>query len=181
MKAGDFLIATPTIIGDYNFRRSGILMVDHKTTGTVGFIINKKLEYTLDELMENVSSPFPMYYGGPVEQDNLFFIHNAGHLIPGSIRIDNKLFWGGEFEKVLALVKDGVLGPKDIRFFLGYSGWSKGQLQQEIGAKSWVVVENPFAGKILSHQTEHLWKDQMIALGGKYVIWSNTPENPYHN
>ena len=45
----------------------------------------------------------------------------------------------------------------------------------------WVVVENPFAAKILCHQTESLWKDQMKALGGKYVIWSNTPENPYHN
>src|SRR6056300_970703 len=72
MKAGDFLIATPTIIGDYNFQRSGILMVDCKTTGSIGFIINKKLEYTLDDLMENVSSPFPMYYGGPVKKTICF-------------------------------------------------------------------------------------------------------------
>ena len=82
---------------------------------------------------------------------------------------------------MLALVNDGVLGPKDIRFFLGYSGWSYEQLKREIVTNSWVVVENPFASKILSHKTEGLWKDQMIALGGKYVIWSNTPENPYHN
>jgi putative transcriptional regulator len=116
-----------------------------------------------------------------VEQDNLFFIHNAGHLIPGSMKIDDKLFWGGEFEKVIVLVNEGILTPKDIRFFLGYSGWSGDQLQQEIGAHSWVVVENPLAGKILSHNTQSLWKDQMIALGGKYLVWSNTPENPYHN
>jgi putative transcriptional regulator len=78
-------------------------------------------------------------------------------------------------------VNEGILTPKDIRFFLGYSGWSGDQLQQEIGAHSWVVVENPLAGKILSHNTQSLWKDQMIALGGKYLVWSNTPENPYHN
>ena len=104
MKAGDFLIATPTIIGDYNFRRSGILMVDRKTTGTVGFIINKKLEYTLDELMENVSSPFPMYYGGPVEQDNLFFVHKLGDQIPNSLHIIGDLHWSGDFETVLKLL-----------------------------------------------------------------------------
>ena len=181
MESGKLLIAEPSVFGDHNFHRSIVIMVEKKESGFLGFIIYKPLSYGIKDVLPEIQMNFPLYNGGQVEQDNLFFIHNAGHLIPGSIRIDNKLFWGGEFEKVLSLVKDGVLGPKDIRFFLGYSGWSKGQLQQEIGAKSWVVVENPFAGKILSHQTEHLWKDQMIALGGKYVIWSNTPENPYHN
>ena len=181
MESGKLLIAEPSVFGDHNFHRSIVIMVEKKESGFLGFIINKPLSYEIKDVLPEIHMDFPLYNGGPVEQDNLFFIHNAGHLIPGSNRIDNKLFWGGEFEKVVALVNDGLLGPKDIRFFLGYSGWSKGQLQQEIGDKSWVVVENPFAGKILSHQTERLWRDQMMALGGKYVIWSNTPENPYHN
>jgi putative transcriptional regulator len=156
-------------------------MVEKKNKGFLGFIINKPLGYELKDILPEIQISFPLYNGGPVEQDNLFFVHNAGHLIPGSFKIDDKLFWGGDFEKVLALVNDGVLSPKDIRFFLGYSGWSSDQLKQEIGANSWVVVENPFAANILSHQTEGLWREQMKALGGKYVIWSNTPENPYHN
>ena len=156
-------------------------MVEKKDSGFLGFIINKPLNYNIKDVLPEVGVNFPLYNGGPVEQDNLFFIHNAGHLIPGSIRIDNKLYWGGKFEKVIALVKGGILSAKDIRFFLGYSGWSKVQLQQEIIAKSWVVIKNPFAGKILSYNTERLWRDQMMALGGNYVIWSNTPENPYHN
>ena len=102
-------------------------------------------------------------------------------MIPKSNKIDDKLFWGGEFDKVVALVNEEVLGQNDIRFFLGYSGCSSEQLKQEIGAKSWIVVKKSLASKILSHQPEGLWKDQMIALGGQYVIWSNTPENPYHN
>ena len=87
MKPGNFLIATPTVLGDFNFQRSGILMVDSKASGSVGFIINKKLEYSLDDLMENIKTPFPVYYGGPVEQDNLFFVHTLGALVPGSILI----------------------------------------------------------------------------------------------
>ena len=181
MDSGKLLIAEPSIFGDQNFHRSIVIMVEKKNTGFLGFIINKPLSYEIMDILPEIQINFPLYNGGPVEQDNLFFIHNAGHLIPGSIKIDDKLFWGGDFEKVLALVNDGVLSQKDIRFFLGYSGWSNNQLKQEIEANSWVVVENSFEANILSHQTEGLWKDQMKALGGKYVIWSNTPENPYHN
>lgn len=181
MESGKLLIAKPSVFGDHNFHRSIVIVVQKKESGFLGFIVNKPLGYDISDVLPEIKVNFPLYNGGPVDQDNLFFIHNAGDLIPGSIRIDNKLFWGGEFEKILALVNDEVLGPKDIRFFLGYSGWSYDQLKQEIGSNSWVVAENPFAGKILSHQTESLWKDQMMALGGKYVIWSNTPENPYHN
>jgi len=148
MKAGDFLIATPTIIGDYNFQRSGILMVDCKTNGTVGFIINKKLEYTLDDLMENVSSPFPMYYGGPVEEDNLFFIQ---------------------------------VNPTQIRFFLGYSGWSEGQLESEIKEDSWAVIEAEEVIDWMDNSSEDFWKNQMRAMGGRFLIWSNAPENPLSN
>jgi putative transcriptional regulator len=181
MESGKLLIAEPSVFGDQNFHRSIVIIVDQKESGFLGFIINKPLNYNISDVLPEIDMNFPLYYGGPVEQDNLFFIHNAGHLIPESIKIDDKLFWGGNFEKVCSLVNDGVLGSKDIRFFLGYSGWSADQLKQEVGANSWVVKENPFAGNILSCKTQNLWKDQMIALGGRYLVWSNTPENPYHN
>ncbi len=181
MKAGDFLIATPTIISDYNFRRSGILMVDRKTTGTVGFIINKKLEYTLDELMENVSSPFPMYYGGPVEQDNLFFVHKLGDQIPKSLHIDGDLHWSGDFESVLRLLELKKVNPTQIRFFLGYSGWSEGQLESEIKEDSWAVIDSEEVIDWMDNSSEDFWKNQMIAMGGRFLIWSNAPENPLSN
>lgn len=181
MKAGDFLIATPTIISDYNFRRSGILMVDHKTTGTVGFIINKKLEYTLDELMENVSSPFPMYYGGPVEQDNLFFVHKLGDQIPKSLHIDGDLHWSGDFESVLRLLELKKVNPTQIRFFLGYSGWSEGQLESEIKEDSWAVIDSEEVIDWMDNSSEDFWKNQMRAMGGRFLIWSNAPENPLSN
>jgi putative transcriptional regulator len=72
MKPGKFLIATPSSIGDTNFQRSVVLLVEQKESGTIGFILNKKLDYNLDEVMEGVSVKIPLYFGGPVEQDSLF-------------------------------------------------------------------------------------------------------------
>ena len=181
MKPGDFLIATPTVLGDFNFQRSGILMVDSKASGSVGFIINKKLEYSLDDLMENIKTPFPVYYGGPVEQDNLFFVHTLGALVPGSVQVHEDLFWSGDYEAVINLIESRKISPNQIRFFLGYSGWSEGQLESEIEENSWVVVKGLKTHDWMGNPPENFWKNQMRALGGKYLIWSNAPENPMSN
>jgi len=181
MKQGDFLIATPSVIGDFNFHRSCVLMIDVKESGSVGFIINKKLKYTLEDLMENISIPFPMFYGGPVEQDNLFFVHTLGDLIPKSIQIENNLFWSSDFESALGLLEAGNLAQNQIRFFLGYSGWSEGQLQSEIKENSWVISDSINSDNWMKQNHEEFWKNEMRALGGKYLLWSNAPENPNTN
>jgi len=181
LESGKLLIAEPSVYGDQNFHRSIVVIADHKESGFLGFIINKPLSFNLNDVLPDIKIDFPLFYGGPVEQDNLFFIHNAAHLIPHSLKIDDQLFWGGEFEKIISLVNDGLLTPRDIKFFLGYSGWSGDQLKEEINANSWVVIDNTYTENILAHKTQDLWKNQMIALGGKYLVWSNTPENPSHN
>ena len=181
MKQGDFLVATPSIIGDFNFHRSCVLMVDIKESGSIGFIVNKKLEYTLDDLMENISTPFPVFYGGPVEKDNLFFTHILGDLIPKSIQIDNNLFWSGDLISVLDLLESGKLGQNQIRFFLGYSGWSKGQLKSEFDNKSWFISDIIKSNYWMEMNTEEIWKNEMRALGGIYLLWSNAPDNPMSN
>ena len=114
MNVGKFLVATPSIIGDANFQRSVVLLVDQKESGTVGFILNKKLDYTLDEVMEDVNVKIPIYFGGPVEEDNLFFIHKAAELIPNSIPILNDLYWSGDYKKVIELINSKSL--KKIKF-----------------------------------------------------------------
>lgn len=181
MKVGKILVATPSIIGDVNFQRSVLFLVDQKETGTVGFIINKKLDYTLDEVMENVNVKIPLYFGGPVEEDNLFFIHKVAELIPNSIPILNDLYWSGDYKKVIELINSKKLKENQIRFFLGYTGWGKNQLEDEIEGKSWVLVEGSLKSDWITNPPEGLWKEQMTALGGKYLIWSNAPENPNWN
>ena len=178
---GHLLIAEPSIIGDMSFNRSVILLADHSSEGTIGFILNKPLKFTLNELISTTDKTFKVYNGGPVEQDNLFFIHTVPHLIPDSIEISLGIYWGGDFDKVLELLTTNQLKDTDIRFFLGYSGWEPKQLENELSANSWVVTTNDFANELIKKCCNNFWKDKMLELGGEYSIWSNAPENPSYN
>ena len=178
---GQLLIAEPSIIGDSSFNRSVILLADHDKDGSVGFIINKPLKYTIKDLIPDIDSRLKIYNGGPVEQDNLYFIHNVPDLIPNSIEISNGIYWGGDFESTKELINNGKINKNNIRFFLGYTGWSESQLQSEMEATSWIITSNNYKNKIIGKSSTHFWKEQIMELGGDYLIWSNAPENPYLN
>ncbi|WJJ98242.1 YqgE/AlgH family protein [Algibacter luteus] len=180
-KKGDLLIAEPAIIGDVSFNRSIVLLADHTDQGSIGFILNKPLEYNINDLIPEVEATFKVYNGGPVEQDNLYFIHKVPKLIPNSIEISLGIYWGGDFSKVAELIKDGTLQENDIKFFLGYSGWDSSQLENELKANSWVVTENIYKKNIIEKNYESFWKEKMLEFGGEYSIWSNAPENPSYN
>ncbi|MDO6490896.1 MAG: YqgE/AlgH family protein [Cellulophaga sp.] len=180
-KKGNLLIAEPSLTGDVSFNRSIVLLAEHNTDGSVGFILNKPLEYTINDLVEGIKPSFRVYNGGPVEQDNLYFIHKVPHLIEGSIEISNGIFWGGDFQKIVGLINDNTITQKDIRFFLGYSGWDSMQLDYELTSKSWIIATNEHKSLILEKCTNNLWKEKMDQLGGDYLLWSNAPENPALN
>lgn len=178
---GDLLIAEPSIIGDLSFNRAVILLADNNQLGAVGFIINKQLDYNLKDLVEDTECDFPIYNGGPVEQDNLYFIHKSPELIPNSIEIAQGIFWGGDFSIVLDLINSGKISCEDIKFFLGYSGWDENQLDSELKSQAWLVTQNTYKNSIISECCEEFWKEKMLELGGNYSIWSNAPENPSYN
>jgi putative transcriptional regulator len=181
LQKGLLLLAEPSIIGDLSFNRSVILLADHTAEGSVGFILNKPLKYTINDLIPEISSGFKVYNGGPVEQDNLYFIHNIPELIPNSIEISNGIFWGGDFESTKDLINTGIIKKKNIRFFLGYTGWDAEQLENEMQANSWILTKNVYENKILGKGSAHFWKEKIVELGGDYLIWSNAPENPILN
>ena len=181
LEKGHLLIAEPSIISDLSFNRSVILLADHTSEGSVGFILNKPLKYTIKDLLPEIDSDFKIYNGGPVEQDNLYFIHNIPDLIPNSIEISNGIFWGGDFEFTKELINTGIIKKKNIRFFLGYTGWDSKQLDNEMQANSWILIKNTYKNKILGKASVHFWKEKILELGGDYLIWSNAPENPILN
>ena len=178
---GVLLIAEPSIIGDVSFNRSVVLLAEHSDTGSVGFILNKESDYTIDELIPEIEKSMLVYKGGPVEEDNLYFIHKIPELVPNSIEISNGIYWAGDFTVISKLIQDDKIGEDDIRFFLGYSGWESQQLMDELSSNAWVVVENEDANEIISKKSASFWKDKMTQLGGEYLIWSNAPENPSNN
>lgn len=180
-KKGNLLIAEPAIVGDLSFNRSVVLLANHNEEGSVGFILNKPLNFTLNELIPEIEVEMQLYNGGPVEQDNLYFLHKVPELIPGSIEISSGIYWGGNFDKVIELISSNVLTSDQIRFFLGYSGWDSDQLDHELSENAWIVAENNHNKEIINKCFPDFWKETMLELGGDYVLWSNAPENPSYN
>tara|TARA_B100000929_G_scaffold279396_1_gene256497 strand:+ start:485 stop:1033 length:549 start_codon:yes stop_codon:yes gene_type:complete len=181
LEKGSLLIAEPTGLSDLNFDRSVILLVEHNESGSVGFILNKKLNYSTKDLIIDIKYKFPIYNGGPVHTENLYFIHNQPKLIPNSLRITKEIYWGGDFSIVLKLINSKQIKLDEIKFFLGYSGWDKNQLENEIAISSWVVKKENRDANLLLKNCDDIWKEKLLELGGKYLIWSNSPENPSNN
>ena len=179
---GHLLVAEPSIMGDVSFNRSVVLLAEYnKENGSVGFILNKPLEYKLRDFVPEVNSTLTVYNGGPVEQDNLYFIHTIPDLIPNSVEISNGIYWGGDFSAIIELLEKDALTEKQIRFFLGYSGWALEQLEEELSLNSWKVIPNKDKDSIIWNSKNDFWKKKMLEFGGEYAIWSNAPENPSFN
>ncbi len=178
---GNLLIAEPALSGDISFSRSVVLLAEHNPEGSVGFILNKPLAYSINDLVSEIKMPFQVFNGGPVEQDNLYFIHKVPNLVYNSIKISDGVYWGGDFDQIVELINTNTISSEDIRFFLGYTGWDSLQLDKELLSKSWVIVPNNYESGIIQKSSNAFWKEKMLELGGDYLLWSNTPENPSLN
>lgn len=178
---GQLLIAEPSIIPDNSFNRSIILLVACTSEGSVGFIMNKRSDYTLQSFIPDMYKDFIVYNGGPVEQENLYFIHTRPDLIESSLEISKGLYWGGNFEQVIEKIETMQIKSSEIKFFLGYTGWGTDQLEEELDNNSWVLTDNPYRGSLLNKPDFSFWKEKMIELGGEYSLWANAPEDPSLN
>jgi putative transcriptional regulator len=177
---GSLLIAEPSILNDDSFNRSIILLTEHNEQSSVGFILNRPLKFTLGDIIPEISCTFTIYQGGPVEQDNLYFVHKVPELIPDSIQVSEDIYWGGNFNSLKTLLAENKIQSTDIRFFLGYSGWGTHQLEDELLNNSWFVSENDFEN-IFSVDNETLWKNKLMQKGGEYKIWANAPSDIHLN
>ncbi|MEE9350331.1 MAG: YqgE/AlgH family protein [Flavobacteriaceae bacterium] len=177
---GNLLVAEPSILNDISFNRSVILLTEHSLEGSVGFIINKPTNYIISDVIPTIKSQHTIYTGGPVSEDNIYFIHCVPHLIPNSIEIGEGIYWAGDFEIVTELLESNTILENDIRFFLGYTGWENKQLKNEIKETSWIIRKNNYSN-ILNVSTTSFWRNELINEGGEYKIWANAPENPSSN
>ncbi|MDP3915976.1 MAG: YqgE/AlgH family protein [Bacteroidota bacterium] len=179
-KMGHVLIAEPFLAGSY-FNRSIIILASYSEKGAVGFILNKKVDYPVEDLFVD----FPdfdseIHIGGPVGTDSIYFIHTLGDMIPGSLHIKEDLYWGGDFEALKRQIKLGLVHSNQVRFFLGYSGWDSGQLEEEIKENSWLVTDLAQTD-LMSIEENEMWVESVRSVGGKYSMWENFPENPSLN
>ena len=175
-KKGRLLIAEPSILNDDSFNRSIILLTEHNKSNSIGFILNKPLNFTVNDLIPEINCKFTVYQGGPVEQDNLYFVHKIPELIPDSIEVDKGIYWGGNFNSLKELLNNQELKSNDIRFFLGYSGWETNQLDNELKIDSWFISENDYPNIFATDNTT-IWKNKLLQKGGEYKIWANAPND----
>lgn len=180
-KPGEVLLSEPTM-NDLHFGRSVVLLIDHNDgEGTFGIIMNKPLRIKLNEVVD-VFNDFnaPVYLGGPVAENQIFFMHTLGDLIPESCKIMEGLYWGGDAEVLNTLIEQGIADNSKVRFFLGYSGWEKGQLVDELERNSW-AVSKVSSHLLLNTPTDQLWKAIVSRMGKDYEMWSRFPKNPEDN
>lgn len=177
---GILLISDP-FLKDPNFARTVIFLCEHHVDGSFGLVLNKSFDLELGDLIKDAEGiRFPVYEGGPVQKDTLHFLHQCPQKVEGGMEITDGIFWGGDFEQVLALLRENRLDKKDIRFFLGYSGWSDGQLENELKEKSWITREasRPL---VFNMDINKIWKLALKDMGGEYSQMINYPLDPQLN
>ncbi|GAA5027443.1 UPF0301 protein [Marivirga lumbricoides] len=178
---GDLLLSEP-LLPDHNFDRTVILLCEHNEEGSFGFVLNKLSILKVDEVLEEINSfDTNLYVGGPVQQNTLHFIHNIPVLRESGQQIANNLYWGGDFDQLLWLVQHGEIDKDKIRFFVGYSGWSEEQLQQEIDQNTWIVARGVHPSYIFNTAPEKLWKNILEKMGGRFKVYANYPSDPKLN
>lgn len=178
---GTLLIAEP-FMADPNFKRSVVLLVETNEDDIIGYIINHESEMLLKDLISECwDADFLVYLGGPVANDTLHFIHNRPDLIPEGFDLGNDLYWGGDFETLKNLINNYSIKENEVRFFVGYSGWSKSQLKDEIASNSWIVSDKYDAEMVFDDTKTDLWKEAIISMGVKYAHIANFPEDPTLN
>ena len=170
VKAGNLLVAEP-FLDDPHFGRAVILICDHDLKdGTVGFILNKNLNTSVGKIMQGMNGfEADVYYGGPVQHDTLHYLHNKGDLINGAIHVADNLYWGGDYEQIKFCIRHGLIEKQDIRFFVGYAGWSPDQLFDELEEVTWIVAEGD-NNYVFNPDTSQLWQTVLAHKGGRYAV-----------
>ncbi len=178
---GCVLLSDPFTQDPY-FSRSAILLCRHNKKETFGFVLTNYIEIDLNKLDENMPEIITkISFGGPVEKDNLFYIHTFGKEIEGAEKIMDTLYFGGDYEMLFELIKAEPKRINEVRFFIGYAGWDFEQLNNEMKDHSWIAVTNISEKEILSTSSDHFWKDCMTKQGSKFEMISNFPLNPNEN
>lgn len=177
---GKILISEP-FLHDATFGRSVVLIIDHTKEGSMGLILNKQLPLVLNDIIKEFkyTEEIPLYKGGPIGTDTLFYLHTLKH-IPGALPVSDGLYMNGNFDEVKKYVLQGNPIEGKIRFFLGYSGWERKQLKQEIKENTWIISEEE-KSYLMNRETKDMWKKALGKLGSKYETWSRFPLIPSLN
>ena len=164
IQSGQLLLSEPFML-DQHFHRAGVLICQHGEGGTLGFILNREQRQNIGDLIPDLEDfDAKVYYGGPVSTDAVQYLHTRGDLLEDSMEVIPGVFWGGDFEKLKFFVRNGMLHPDEIRFYRGYTGWSTGQLAEEMRRRDWLITDG-HGDYVFQDKPQNLWREVMAGEG----------------
>ncbi|HNR54004.1 MAG TPA: YqgE/AlgH family protein [Flavobacteriales bacterium] len=177
---GRLLISEPYLADPY-FRRTVVLLCDHNAEGSFGFVLNRRTDMGVNDLLENLPPlGAPVGIGGPVQSNNLYYIHTLGDRLTGSQMVVDGVYVGGDFEQLRDLLEADPRLTEHVRFFVGYSGWGKDQLDKELSERSWLVATGS-KRRIMDVGNADLWGDSLRDMGRSFAPLANFPDDPTLN
>lgn len=177
---GRLLVSEPYLPDPY-FRRTVVLLCEHNAEGSFGFVLNRPMEMSVNELMENMPPiNAQVYIGGPVQSGNLYYLHTLGPHLQGSVEVVDGIFMGGDYDQLCSILNTDPKLAKHVRFFVGYSGWAEDQLDRELADRSW-LVSHAAKAQIMRTGKRDLWADTLRSMGREFAPLANFPEDPSHN
>ncbi|MFN8117442.1 MAG: YqgE/AlgH family protein [Bacteroidia bacterium] len=180
IKAGDILIAKP-FLQDGHFKRSVIYMCEHNNEGSLGFIINKSHGLLLRDIFPHLKNGnFPLYEGGPVSPNQLFYTHTLGDKLSGSQHVIDNVFWGGNFMELCQMIEHGEVSSEQIRFYIGYSGWGEEQLESELERDMWFTKNSNYVD-LTRINPDDLWGTELVKIKPGYRAFSDYAFDPSLN
>ncbi len=192
LQTGTLLVASQDL-QESTFNRTVILLIHHsEVDGAMGLVLNRPIgdQVKLDSSEElhrfvqsgpagsNVGHLF--FAGGPMRRGYLFYMHRLNHVITGGAEILDNLYLGGDLDAVRAEAEVIAADAPMLRFYLGYAGWEKKQLENEIELGAWILVPGG-PDLVFSAATGDMWHDVLYSLGGKYRALAELPEDPAVN
>lgn len=180
IEKGRLLVAEPFLREDY-FNHAVILLVEYKENEKpMGLVLNRASEYTLGEVVPDIDKDLqiPIFCGGPMSRDRLFYVHTLGSLFEDSIEVADGIYIGGDFSAVIDYVREGYPTDGLIRFFAGYSGWDKGQLEDEVKDHVWAVTNALPSTRLLVGKDNSYWHKVVRSMGEDYRGWLYHPMFP---
>jgi putative transcriptional regulator len=181
--SGRLLVASPRL-GDPNFERTVVLVLDHGAHGALGVVLNRPTGLPVDEILDTwhdeaeAVPPGVVFKGGPVSPDAVIGLARTE---ARAAEVPSRLILDGVGTVDLAVAPgDQPLTVDGVRMFAGYAGWSPTQLEAELGEGAWIVVE-AFAADVFTASAEALWHDVLQRQGGDVALLAAYPPHPSVN
>ncbi|MFK7755713.1 MAG: YqgE/AlgH family protein [Flavobacteriales bacterium] len=177
---GKILLSEPFLADPY-FKRAAILLCEHNDEGSFGFVLNNYISMSLDQIMQDLPDmDTRVSVGGPVKNSNLYYMHTLGESILNSTEVVNGIYLGGDFSLLKKHIYEGSIDDNQIRFFVGYSGWSANQLNEELEQNSWFVTD-AHKDIVMDTESTDLWGDFLKKMGPEFARVANLPKDPKLN